>query len=62
MLTKQDENLYELKIKQTKSTDKGIYKVIITNSEGEITSQANLNVHIAPIISSLPSKIESIQG
>jgi hemicentin len=34
----------------------------MTNSEGEITSQANLNIHVAPIISSLPSKIDSIQG
>ncbi|CAF1262379.1 unnamed protein product, partial [Rotaria sordida] len=62
IITKQDENLYELKIKQTKLTDQGIYKVHITNSEGEIINQANLNVHIAPIISSLPTKIEAIQG
>jgi len=34
----------------------------MTNSEGEISSQANLNIHVAPIISSLPSKIDGIQG
>jgi len=55
-------NIYELKIKQTKGTDEGTYKVIMTNSEGEITSQANLNVHVAPKIGSLPAKIDTVQG
>jgi hypothetical protein len=54
--------VYELKIQQTKATDQGVYKVVLINSEGEITSQGNLNVHIAPVISSLPPKIEAIQG
>ena len=55
-------NLYELKIKQTKATDEGVYKVVLKNSEGEITSQANLNIHVAPKISSLPATVDSIQG
>ncbi|CAF4411465.1 unnamed protein product, partial [Rotaria socialis] len=62
IVTKEEEHLYELKIKQTKSTDIGTYKVVLTNSEGEIASQANLNVQLAPVISSLEPKIEGIQG
>jgi len=62
VITSKEGNAYELKIKQTKATDEGVYKVIMTNSEGEITSQANLNIHVAPVISSLPPKIDAIQG
>jgi hemicentin len=62
ILTPKEGNLYELKIKQTKAIDEGIYKVLMTNSEGEITSQANLNIYVAPIISLLPPKIDAIQG
>jgi hypothetical protein len=62
VITSKEGNVYELKIKQTKATDEGIYKVIMTNSEGQITSQANLNIHVAPVISSLPPKIDAIQG
>ena len=51
-----------LKSKQTKPTDEGTYKVVMKNSEGEITSQAKLNVHIPPVIGSLPAKIEALQG
>ena len=54
--------LHELKIKQTQAADEGTYKVLMTNSEGEIISQANLNVYVAPVISSLPPKVEAIQG
>jgi hemicentin len=32
------------------------------NSEGEIISQAKLNVHTAPTIGSLPQKIEGVEG
>jgi hypothetical protein len=60
--TSKEGNLHELKIKQTKGTDEGAYKVSLTNSEGEITSQGNLNVYIPPIISSLSPKIDGIQG
>ncbi|CAF3575459.1 unnamed protein product [Adineta steineri] len=62
IVTPKEGNLYELKIKQTKPTDEGVYKVIMKNSEGEITSQAKLNVHVAPVIGSLPAKIEAVQG
>ena len=62
IITSKEGNLHELKIKQTKGTDEGSYKIILTNSEGEITSQANLNVHVAPVISSLSPKIDGVQG
>ncbi|CAF4397734.1 unnamed protein product, partial [Adineta steineri] len=62
IVTPKEGNLYELKIKQTKPTDEGVYKVVMKNSEGEITSQAKLNVHVAPVIGSLPAKIEAVQG
>jgi hemicentin len=32
------------------------------NSEGEIVSQAKLNVHTPPVIGSVPPKIEAVQG
>ena len=60
--TSKEGNVHELKIKQSKATDQGIYKVLMTNSEGEISSQANLNIHVAPVISSLPPKIDAVQG
>ncbi|CAF1684387.1 unnamed protein product, partial [Adineta ricciae] len=53
---------YELKIKQAKAEDEGAYKVVLTNTEGESTSQANLNVHVVPVIKSLPAKIDGVQG
>ncbi|CAF4416154.1 unnamed protein product, partial [Adineta steineri] len=34
----------------------------MSNTEGEIASQANLNVHVAPIIKSLAPKIDGVQG
>ena len=55
-------NIHELKIKQTQPGDEGTYKVVMKNSEGEITSQAKLDVHVAPVIGSLPPKIEALQG
>ena len=55
-------NLYQLKIKQTKPTDDGIYKVVMKNSEGEITSQGKLNVYTPSVISSVPPKIEATEG
>ncbi len=51
-----------MKIKQTKPTDEGTFKVVLKNSEGEITSQAKLNVHTPQVIGSLPPKIEAVQG
>jgi hypothetical protein len=62
VITPKEGNVYELKIKQTKPTDEGVYKVVMKNSEGEITSQAKLDVHVAPTIGSLPPKIEAVQG
>ncbi|CAF0916357.1 unnamed protein product [Adineta ricciae] len=62
VITPKEGNVYELKIKQTKPTDEGVYKVLMKNSEGEITSEAKLNVHVAPVIGSLPAKIEGVQG
>ncbi|CAF2489671.1 unnamed protein product [Rotaria sp. Silwood2] len=59
--TPKEGNLYELKIKQAKPTDEGTYKVVMKNSEGEITSQAKLNVHTLPVIEPLPAKIEAVQ-
>ena len=62
VITPKEGNLYELKIKQAKPTDEGTYKVVLKNSEGEIVSQAKLNVHTPPVIGSLPPKIEAVQG
>lgn len=62
IITKEEEHKYELLIKQAHSADIGTYKAVIANSEGEITSQANLDVQLAPVISSLAAKIEAIQG
>jgi hypothetical protein len=62
MITPKDGNTYELRIKQTQPNDEGTYKVVMTNSEGEATSQANLNVHVAPVIGSLPTKIDGVEG
>jgi len=62
VITPKEGNLYELKIKQAKPTDEGVYKVIMKNSEGEIVSQAKLDVHVPPVIGSLPPKIEAVQG
>jgi hemicentin len=62
MITSKDDNTYALNIKQIQSTDKGIYKVILNNSEGEISSQSNVNVYVPPVISSLPAKIDGVQG
>ncbi|CAM4905811.1 unnamed protein product [Rotaria socialis] len=61
VITPKEGNTYELKIKQSKPTDEGVYKVVMKNSEGEITSQSKLNVHVAPVISSLQPKIEAVQ-
>lgn len=61
VITPKEGNVYELKVKQAKPTDEGVYKVVMKNSEGEVTSQAKLNVHVAPVISSLPQKIEAVQ-
>ncbi|CAF1604511.1 unnamed protein product, partial [Didymodactylos carnosus] len=41
----QRENVFELKIKDAKSTDDGKFKVVLTNTEGTTTSEAKLNVH-----------------
>jgi len=62
VITPKEGNIYELKIKQTQPNDQGVYKVVMKNSEGEITSQANLNVHVAPVIGSLPAKIDAVEG
>jgi hemicentin len=62
VITPKEGNVYELKIKQAKPTDEGTYKVVMKNSEGEIVSQAKLNVHTPPVIGSLPPKIEAVQG
>ena len=62
LVTPKDGNLYELKIKQVQPEDQGTYKVVLSNSEGEISSQATLNVHVAPVIGSLPAKIDAVQG
>jgi hemicentin len=62
IITPKEGNLYELKIKQTKPTDEGVYKVVMKNSEGDVVSQAKLDVHTPPVISSLPPKIEAVQG
>ena len=62
VITPKEGNVYELKIKQTQPNDQGVYKVVLKNSEGEITSQAKLDVHVAPVIGSLPAKIEAVEG
>jgi hemicentin len=62
VVTPKEGNVYELKIKQAKPTDEGTYKVVLKNSEGEIVSQAKLNVHTPPVIGSLPPKIDAVQG
>ncbi|CAF3618249.1 unnamed protein product [Rotaria sordida] len=61
IITPKEGNTYELKVKQTKPTDEGNYKVVLKNSEGEVTSQAKLNVHTTPVIEALPAKIEAVQ-
>ena len=62
VITPKEGNVYELKIKQAKPTDEGTYKVVMKNSEGEIVSQAKLDVHTVPVIGSVPAKIEALQG
>lgn len=62
VITPKEGNVYELKIKQAKPTDEGTYKVVLKNSEGDVTSAAKLNVHTPPVVSSLPPKIEATQG
>ena len=62
IVTSKDGNVHELKIKQTKPTDEGVYKVVMKNSEGEQTSEAKVNIHVAPVIGSLPPKLEALQG
>ncbi|CAF0818885.1 unnamed protein product [Didymodactylos carnosus] len=58
----QKDNVFELKIKGAKLTDEGKFKVVLTNSEGTTTSEAKLNVHVPPVIDSLPPKIEAVAG
>ena len=62
IITPKEGNTYELKIKQTQPADQGVYRVVLSNSEGEITSQATLNVYTPPMIGALPPKIDAIQG